>query len=80
MKLAKVFGYHFFYNLPVIIALVMLGLAPLLIILNENENANQIAGYAFYLIIIGVLCKIIQYFKNGSVNGVNQVEKLEGQP
>lgn len=80
MKLAKVFGYHFFYNLPIIIALVMLGVVPLLIVLNENEKANQIAGYAFYLIILGVLGKIIQYFKNGSLNGVNQVGELERQP
>ena len=58
----------------------MLGISPLLIILNENENANQIAGYAFYLIIVGILCKIIQYLKNGSLNGINQVEELEGQP
>jgi hypothetical protein len=78
--LAKVFGYHFFYNLPIIIALIMLGISPLMIILNENENANQIAGYAFYLIIVGVVCKIIQYLKNGSLYGVNQVDEMERQP
>ena len=79
MKLAKVFGYYFFYNLPIIIALVMLGVAPVLIIMSENENANQIAGYAFYLMVVGVLGKIIQYFKNGSISGLNQVGELEGQ-
>jgi hypothetical protein len=78
--LAKVFGYHFFYNLPIIIAMVMLGISPLMIILNENENANQIAGYAFYLIIVGVVFKIIQYLKNGSLHGVNQVDEMERQP
>ncbi len=78
--MAKVFGYHFFYNLPIIIALIMLGISPLMIILNENENANQIAGYAFYLIIVGVVCKIIQYLKNSSLNGVNQVDEMERQP
>lgn len=78
--MAKVFGYHFFYNLPIIIALVMLGITPLMIILNENENANQIAEYAFYLIIVGVVCKIIQYLKNGSLNGVNQIDEMERQP
>lgn len=51
-----------------------------MIILNENENANQIAGYAFYLIIVGVVCKIIQYLKNSSLNGVNQVDEMERQP
>ena len=51
-----------------------------MIILNENENANQIAGYAFYLIIVGVVCKIIQYLKNGSLNGVNQIDEMERQP
>jgi hypothetical protein len=35
--------------------------------LNESENANQITGYAFYLIMLGVLMKIIQYLKNGSL-------------
>lgn len=58
----------------------MLGISPLMIILNENENANQIAGYAFYLIIVGVVCKIIQYLKNSSLNGVNQVDEMERQP
>jgi hypothetical protein len=56
----------------------MLVTAPLLIILNESENANQITGYAFYLILLGVLIKIIQYFKNGSLES-NRVEELEGQ-
>ena len=78
--MAKVFGYHFFYNLPIIIALIMLGISPLMIILNENENANQIAGYAFYLIIVGVVFKIIQYLKNSSLHGVNQVDEMERQP
>ena len=78
MKLARVFNHTFFYNLPIMIALVMLSVAPLFIMLNEGENANQITGYAFYLIIIGVLFKIIQYFKNGSLKGKSQVEELEG--
>ena len=58
----------------------MLGISPLMIILNENENANQIPGYAFYLIIVGVVFKIIQYLKNGSLHGVNQVDEMERQP
>jgi DUF1009 family protein len=57
----------------------MLAVSPLLIMLNENEYANQIAGYAFYLIAVGVIGKIIQYFKNGSLNSVNQVGQLERQ-
>jgi hypothetical protein len=57
----------------------MLGVAPLLIMLNEGETANQITGYAFYLIILGILIKIIQYLKNGSLNGESQVKEMEDQ-
>jgi hypothetical protein len=48
-------------NLPVIIALIMLGSLPILILLHHEDNANQNAGYAFYFLIVGVLWKIVQY-------------------
>jgi hypothetical protein len=43
-------------NLPVIIAL------PFFLLQNEQEIANQTAGYAYYLLIVGILWKIIQHF------------------
>ena len=48
-------------NLPVIIALIMICCAPFLLLQNEQEIANQIAGYAYYLLVVGILWKIIQF-------------------
>ena len=78
MKLAKAPNYAFFYNLPIIIALVMLVICPFLIMLDESEKANQVTGYAFYLLVLGVLVKIVQYFKNGSLKESTRVQELEG--
>ena len=47
--------------LPVIIALIMLSSAPLFIIQNEYYIANELAGYAFYFLLVGILWKIVQY-------------------
>jgi len=51
-------------NLPVIIALIMLASPPFFLLQNQDEIANQNAGYAFYLLIVGILWKIIQHFMN----------------
>jgi len=48
-------------NLPIIIALIMLGSAPFFILQNELYIANQLAAFAFYSLVVGVMCKIIQY-------------------
>ena len=50
-----------FSNLPIIIALILLTSAPFLLLQNEQDLANQIAGYAFYFLVAGILWKIIQY-------------------
>jgi hypothetical protein len=50
-----------FSNLPIIIALILLTSAPFLLLQNEQDIANQIAGYAFYFLAAGILWKIIQY-------------------
>ena len=50
-----------FSNLPIIIALILLTSAPFLLLQNEQDIANQIAGYAFYFLVAGILWKIIQY-------------------
>jgi len=48
-------------NLPVIIALFVLSSSPILLLLHQDDIANQNAGYAFYFLIVGVLWKILQY-------------------
>jgi len=48
-------------NLPIIIALVLLGSAPFLLLQNEQHIANQNAAYAYYFLIAAILWKIIQY-------------------
>jgi hypothetical protein len=48
-------------NLPVILALIMISCAPPILLQDGQEFANQIVGYAFYLLIIGTLWKLIQY-------------------
>jgi len=59
------FNYYIIWNLPVIIALIMLCWACLYILQNELETANQVAGYAYYLLIIGLVWKTIQFFIKG---------------
>ena len=68
---------YFLPNLPVIIALIMLSSAPLFLLLNEQDIAIQNAGYAFYLLIVGILWKIIQYFMNNHFEKKNISAKKE---
>ena len=49
-------------NLPVNIPLIKLACVPFFLLQNQEGIANQNAKYAFYLLINGVLRKIIQYF------------------
>ena len=64
-------------NLPVIIALFMLGTCPFLLLLDQEGIANQNAGFASYFLIAGVMWKIILYLmhKNLQENG-NSTKKL----
>ena len=73
-------GSYIIPNLPVIIALTLLSSAPLFLILNEQDVANQNAEYAFYFLIAGVIWKIIQYltFKHQCKDNIS-TKKLEGQ-
>jgi len=61
-------------NLPIIIALIMLTSAPFLLLLHEEDIANQNASYAYYLLIVGVIWKLIQYLsdKPKPVNNTNR--------
>ena len=52
---------HFLPTYPIIIALIILASAPFLILNNEDGIANTIAGYALYLLLVGVLGKIILF-------------------
>jgi hypothetical protein len=60
----RAFDNNILSNLPVIIALTMLGSAPLFILQDELYTANQLAGYAYYFLIVGILWKIVQYWMN----------------
>lgn len=49
----------FLLNLPIIIPLIVLSSVPYFILIGQQDVANQIAGYAFYLLGIVVIYKII---------------------
>jgi hypothetical protein len=51
-------------NFPIIIAIIILACAPFLLLQNEENIANQYAGYAFYFLVVGILWKIIQYLRD----------------
>ena len=68
----------FLSSIPVIVALIMLGSAPLFLLQDELAIANQFAGYAYYFLIISVLWKIIQYLTNRSRHE-DELERLERQ-
>jgi hypothetical protein len=57
----RLFQVSFLPNIPIIIALIILAFAPFFILNNEEGISNTTAGYALYLIIIGVLGKIILF-------------------
>jgi hypothetical protein len=52
---------NFRTNLPIVIALLVLGSAPFLISLNEQETANQSSALALYLLVLGILAKITHH-------------------
>ena len=78
-KFIKLLSNFVLSNLPIIIALFMLTSAPFLLLLHEEDIANQNASYAFYFLIAGVLWKIIQYFmdkhRHPDNNSTKKVEK-----
>ena len=61
-------------NLPIIIAIILLVSTPFLILQKEEQIANQIASYAYYLLIAGVIWKLVQYLgdKRKPVNNTNR--------
>lgn len=47
-------------SLPIIIAIILLASTPILMLQIDQEVANKIAGYSFYLLAGGILLRIIQ--------------------
>lgn len=64
-------------NLPVIIALIMLASAPYFLLHYQQDIANQNAGYAFYLLIVAILWKIIQHVMDNHFEKKNIYAKKE---
>jgi ABC-type polysaccharide transport system permease subunit len=48
-------------DLVVILALILLAYAAFLIYQKQELDANQIAKYAYYILVIGISWKVIQY-------------------
>jgi hypothetical protein len=69
-----------FSNLPIIIALILLTSAPFLLLQNEQDMANQIAGYAFYFLVAGILWKIIIQYLIGKLPPENGISPKKIDP
>jgi hypothetical protein len=71
----------FLLNLPVIIPLIILSSTPYFILIKQQDIANEYAGYAFYLLVIAVIYKIIQSLVNKRVNRNKAISRtMENQP
>lgn len=56
--------FKFDVRIPIIYALLMLMLSSGLIFFNKNESfANQFAIYAYWLLIVGIICTLIEFLK-----------------
>jgi hypothetical protein len=76
----KLFSNFVFSDLPIIIALIIIAYVPFLILQHENEIANQITSYSFYLLIMGVIWKSIEYIMDQHPpENSTSTEKLESQ-
>jgi hypothetical protein len=53
-------------DLPIIIALTLLTCSALLLIQNQEKVADEMAEYAYYLIVIGIACKFFIYLLNNN--------------
>ena len=67
----------FLVNLPVIIPLIILMFAPYFILIKQQDVANQNASYAFYLLVIAVIYKIIQNLVTKNVSKSNLGSKTK---
>lgn len=55
-------------RLPIIPALFLLSLCPILLIQNFEDHANRIAIFAFYFLVIGVFLALIEHLRSGGEN------------
>ena len=56
--------FHFDARIPIGYALLMLGLTAIALGFINNENfANQLAIYAYWLLVVGVTCLLIEYLR-----------------
>jgi hypothetical protein len=55
-------------RLPIIAALFLLALCPVLLIQNLEEHANRVATFAYYSLVIGVILALIEYRRSGDEN------------
>ena len=47
-------------RLPIISALILLGLCPFLLIWKEETLANEVAIYAYFLLVMGVIIQVVE--------------------
>jgi TRAP-type C4-dicarboxylate transport system permease small subunit len=63
-------------DLVVILALILLAYAAFLIYQKQELDANQIAKYAYYILVIGISWKVIQYV----IKTIKDRRKKENRP
>jgi|GEM_PF-5205627 hypothetical protein len=66
-------------NLSVLIPLIFIGYTPFLYLHREEQIANQIGQYAFYILTLGILWKAIQYLFNEASKKGNRLKGVEAQ-
>ncbi len=63
-KIVKLLGKKSFKmpydRLPIISALILLGLCPFLLIWEKEELANEVAIYAYFLLVVGVVIQVVE--------------------
>ena len=57
-------------DITIIIALTLLGFAPLLLIQEQEIVADEMAKYAYYLIVIGIVWKALLLLTKQKQNAV----------
>lgn len=56
--------FQFDGRIPIIYTILMLVLSVISLILNKNESfANQLAIYAYWLLVVGAICLLIEYLR-----------------
>jgi len=72
---STLFHLSFVPNIPIIFALIILASAPFFILQNDEGFANTFAGYALYLLIVGVLGKIMIFLISKNNHEKKPVQK-----